>query len=322
MTKKGLGLLLLSLFWGIETSRVAFGQGLAASDFPKAQLKIRAVDELNLPVDQALVEVTSIIQTDWNALPQLVEPEHRRTGPDGIASLTIHSAGGIMFEISKDNYYNARGRLDFQNKDGDWVTPPRPIITVLRQIEKPIPMYARVISIDVDTTEGERGIDLTDGTVGPRSPGKLQIIVSGSRLQPSGPTLHFDENLSFATAEDGIMPNGQEPSSIDFSVFRFPHSAPDIGYRQSITYFYDLVDGALKQSDKERPSRNGYIFKVSGHYGKIYGPIIMLPRVDAPSVYVNFTYTLSTQVGERSLEWDTQRNECTDAEWIATPLNP
>jgi hypothetical protein len=157
---------------------------------------VSTVDEHNSPVDGADVVITSILQAEWNEQPKL-ESRQILTGADGTASATLPAAGSVTFKVSKDKYYDAEGKYDFQKlSEADWEPQPIMIKTVLRPIGKQIPMYARVVSVDIDTREGERGIDLNSGVVGPRNPGSLQIIVSGSKSEPSGPTMHFDETLS------------------------------------------------------------------------------------------------------------------------------
>jgi len=235
--------------------------------------------------------------------------------------------------------YTYRGLTRFSpsagaSKEGYYRTANAPIsgremTIVLREIRRPVAMYAKVTRIELLRSKGDFSYDLVAGDlVAPDGAGEdadLVLRVSPGVSRPGG----SDLDISFSHPEDGIQPILLPERIEPRSDYNFPYEAPPSGYLLTLEeangnwaeVFAQHLRGDQSRSlpeywywtECDEPSMRSwageinYIFRVrcGGEagclYGKIYGEIEARSDPDG-AVDLSFTYYLNP-TGGRSLEF-------------------
>jgi hypothetical protein len=228
----------------------------------------------------------------------------------------------MQYQITKDGYYKTEGSYWFyhQNdpsivKDGRW-QPWNPTNTVvLKEIRKPVPMFARRLEIEMPAQNVPVGFDLEKADwVAPYGKGiQPDLLIRYSNTNTGPGFLDFSRQLeiTFGNTNDGILVLPIDGSSS----LRSLYEAPESGYSPSLLIQCDRTTyKVMKRVDLDenhyaifrvRSATNDNGQLVSANYGKIYGPIqygiLGGQHIRIESYYFN-------PDGTRNLEFNTKSN--------------
>jgi hypothetical protein len=308
------------------TASLAF----AASE---ASLTVRVVDQAGHPLAYVDVGVTFEQPKNkpgvWGSSDMLTK--RGKTDEQGLFSATANSGNYAGCGASAPGYYRSRRTIEFgSEKDGRY-QPWNPILTLtLKNIIRPIPMYARHLETDVPVLDDPVGFDLLESDwVAPYGHGKTSDMIFTTKKHVNS----FDDfsaelHLAFSNKGDGllVMPVDIQGGSELCS----PQDAPDEGYLGRQLF--------VKANSKER-GRHGlsgepenYFLRVrtvlddrgqvvSALYGKIYGRIEYFP-VSHKTAKLRFTYYLNPVANDRNLEFDPKQNLFTKLKDLEKPTAP
>jgi hypothetical protein len=217
-------------------------------------------------------------------------------------------SGELGFSAEKTGYYITREGYDlgFTYDSARW--NPNPVL-VLKEIIKPIPMYAKSLNTHVPDLDKPVGYDLMTGDwVGPYGKGiNADILFTGHFEKYTNGESDFTLTVSFPNHGDGIQ---------EFHAPALAQNGPYSGLRSSQTAPEDGYEAQWVQTDNRGPghpietSRNpnrNYYFRVrtkmddggrilSAHYGKIYGD------------FMQFKYYFNPTPNDRNVEFDPKQN--------------
>ena len=119
------------------SSSCSWGIGL-----PEGKITLKIVDENGAPIEGASMGIG--FERNTGSGTEKV-PVGGRTDNNGIFTGSARTINYASYIVKKDGYYQSQGVYRFkEHKLGKW-EPWNPEITVvMRKIEKPVPMYARV----------------------------------------------------------------------------------------------------------------------------------------------------------------------------------
>ncbi|MBW7907965.1 MAG: carboxypeptidase regulatory-like domain-containing protein [Kiritimatiellae bacterium] len=281
----------------------------------QGQVTLRVVDSTGKPVDKAKLSVV-FWGSDSSADVVVSEGTTDTNGLFVAAGKTIHS---MNYTATKEGYYKTIGRYWFYRqgadnvREGHWL-PWNPTNTVvLKDVSKPIGMYAKKVETQVPNRDKPVGIDLEVGDwVVPHGEGKqpdllftykaeIQDFWNGS----------LELRIACANKLDGFI-------RVDMDVqsdFRSTYEAPRSGYQPELQFAF--VTTTEKDLKIEKLGDTEYLaFRVrtvlddkgnvvSARYGKIYGPIEFGV---GKQHNVRFTYYFNPTANDRNLEFDPDRN--------------
>ena len=230
------------------------------------------------------------------------------TDSNGLFTATVHAGKHIGYGAEKSGYYpTANLEYTFLNQVANKWQPWNPTVDiVLKQVIKPISMYAKRINKQPPANAKPVGYDLMVGDwVAPYGKGEnTDIIFTKVYNKKSLQDYDYELTISFPKAGDGIQ-GFTVPVSENGSKLRSPHEVPIDGYRsQLIRQNISHPGQAIVYDYKE--SRN-YFFRVrtvldekgkvkSALYGKIYGD------------FMRFSYYLNPTPNDRNVEFDPKQN--------------
>lgn len=245
------------------------------------------------------------------------------------AAVTTNDAGKANIRIKKrilsNRFYaNCSGYYDTKTHENYCPLNPnidlsKTVDIVLKEIKKPIPMYAKSFTagqrgiMKLPTYDGKTyGFDLIiSDWVAPHGKGNTSDLIfqfqgnSGRVLELDNwekkITVTFSNKLDGIIAWQGLSDNGRAYGSELVS----DYEAPATGYQSQWIQRTWKENGGIRQST-ENQFRNFY-FRVrsqvdgngnivSAHYGKIYGD------------FMSFTYYINPSANDRNIEFDTQKN--------------
>ncbi len=283
----------------------------ASAQMAKATLIV--VNENGLPVDDVDVgigfEVNTFSGTKSNSSRGLTDMDGRFSASGG--------CDGIMFyNARKKDYYYSAYRYDFKTKNLiNWQPWNPELKVVVRKIENPVPMYARMVRIDLPVLGEDIGYDLIAyDMVIPYGRGThSDIIFNATKRVKNKKNYEAYLKISFANQYDGVQ--FFQENLLYGSDLKLPKVAPISGYSDS----WEL--------SKTRDSKNGvalsfsaddnYMFRVrsvekdgkleKAMYGKILGPMKIGNITRSETATVSFKYYLNPDY-TRNLEFDPKRN--------------
>lgn len=262
---------------------------------------LKAVDESGNPVSGANAQIGYYT----NSQPANAEGI---TDTNGIFAAS-HAALATMVEVScqaeKPGYYRTWVRRELGPKydPAQWTFTQT---LVLKQIGKPIPMYAKSVNLGMPIIDKPAGFDLTVGDwVAPYGKGIAGDIVFVAHLdQRAENDADYKLTLSFPRAGDGIqeftVPDAERGSDL-----RSPHEAPADGYQSQWVQFRSRKPGKPETSNVD--ANRNFVFRVrtvldgqgrvvSACYGKIYGD------------FLQFRYYFNPTPNSRNIEFDPKQN--------------
>ncbi len=284
-------------------------------------VEIDAVHEDGTPVPNAKVFARRTVGSTPNpngGFPTDVNKMARtETDSAGRASLMYHASSGPEGQlwIRKDGYYpNYYPDLDWKAPAGGspnakWQASLK---AVMKPIKNPIPMiFHRTCEVQLSEKSKSYGYDLEIGdAVAPLGKGKvadIEVVMDGTR---TGSDLEKDQDIDFVASI-------RFPNPLD-GCFEFPSQlmdgtkgsallsdcmAPESGYQAQLqrkAVWGRARAGAAYWEYEHSLEKKGYYFRIrtktdgsgnvnSCHYGKIYGPVTLLPglktRVNPPAVH-------------------------------------
>ena len=254
------------------------------------------------------------------------------TGTNGVCTLTGSGDGGsVGISAYKEGYYRSTGyRVTFTNVVGTirkrWI-PWSPIVdVVLKQVGRPIPLYAkRIWETRVPATGQPVGFDLAAGDwISPHGKGQGSDLLFTYNAEPervytnwygTSPRVHslhdYRLSISFANDGDGVVPVSITPHQ-GGSALRLPPMAPEGGYVPLPPKRVFQQEGKPQQSEIRKDQN--YFFRVrtkmdakgnviSALYGKIHGDFQFDERGR-----ISFTYYLNPTPNDRNVEFDPEKN--------------
>lgn len=230
--------LVLSLFvMCMLTPLCASGQTAKGSlpgdwTLPLARVSARVLDEQGNPLSGAMVSLSFSEPRSGSSTVK----KRGLTDTNGEFSGEGYSDGVLGTLCTKDGYYLGMVPIPgFKNAvDKQWQPWNATYTTVLRKIEKPIPMYARIAVVNVPIQGKPCGYDLKEGDwVAPWGKGLIGDLVFTVESRYTNYN-HFDASmkLAFSNPLDGIQPADLTPEYA-YSEFIWHRQAPATGYLPS-----------------------------------------------------------------------------------------
>lgn len=222
------------------------------------------------------------------------------------ASSSYTGAPAMLFRAEKSGYYDTLKPYDL----GDYYSVGRwnpQLNLVLKRVLNPIPLYAKMVSLEVPAFEKQLGFDLMIGDwVAPYGKGVSGDILFLSHYYNKQSKEDFDHQLvvSFSNPGDGVQPLVSVAEQAG-SELRSPHEAPESGYEAKVVRMTSDHPGQTLVFDYD-PNR-AYFFRVrtvlngkgevkSALYGKIYGD------------FNSFYYYLNPTPNDRNIEFNPKQN--------------
>ncbi len=235
------------------------------------------------------------------------------TDENGCVTLAGQCAGEIVYTVSKDGYYDTRGRIWLggtpkthgEVQDGQWQPFGKEEKVILKAKKNPIPMYAYQYEKVFEKPQEPMGFDLKVGDfVAPYGRGVVtDFILTFAETKVSFNRLHVKMKLSFPNVADGVYIKTKEPFSELISEY---HADPTASYQNELVYEYNTLD-----SDKEvihSPKEDRYFVLrtrtkvdekgnlIEACYSKIYTPFTYVRRLE-------FTAYMNPTVNDTNLEF-------------------
>ena len=288
-------------------------QGTLSLSFgmPQAKITIKVINEDGMPASSEEVKVgfaqgiKDVIITGF-------------TDGNGAYSVTNQTIGQIGCEVVKEGFYKSYVEYRFGDIKNDMWQPWNPDVrTILRKIEKPVPMYARrtkMSGLEMPVVGKEVGFDLLEYEwMPPFGKGKhADFIFKLDKRMTSEDDFESTLTLTFPGKYDGIQLIKEDLRY--GSVFKLPRFAPVTGYQQILTRLIRRSPG--KPIEVDFQDDNNYIFRVRSEvrngkllhamYGKIQGDIEVYPG-NSKTAAIVFKYYLNPDY-TRNLEYDPNRN--------------
>ena len=286
-----------------------------AFEFPDAKITVKVVGEDGQPV--AGVEVKVGFQVAKETEQGIKDiPIKGFTDGGGLFATSHETVSDIAYAAVKEGYYGSYGEYHFNKKEnGKWLPWNPTVMLVLRNKEKPMPMYHRELDIEMPIIGKEVGFDLIEyDWIAPYGKGKHADFIF--KLDKKFKTRdEFDSTLTvtFSEKHDGIQvvkENRRFGSS-----FKLPRFAPKSGYQKKLTHFKKRSPG--KPIEDDYADDNNYIFRIRSEekdgklwkamYGKILGEIRFDPMMSKTAYilfeyFVNPDYTRNLEHGKNLFE--------------------
>jgi hypothetical protein len=299
---------------------------LAGCGGPVAHVVVAVRDEDGSAVTNVEVGVGTYVRRIPGLGSSATAQVGARTDTNGYARLTIPSRRGDLYLRMRptEGFYYDRGiELRMTNAVvGRWQPWGQTNVLVVRRIVNPIPMYAMRFGGNVPVNGKPVGFDLMKGDwVEPYGRGSVPDFVFHAEWTSFGRNEHrhlrFDAkiNLTFSNEGDGVfevrIPRHSSPRG---SVYRMPRRSPADGFTPRLSWVeYENDEGhsALEPEDlnyfiRVRTQRDATGNIVSGHYGKIHGPIQFW--VNDGGATFQMTYYLNPTPNDLNTEFEPKRN--------------
>lgn len=297
---------------------------VAAVDVSKlavGQITFEVKDENSMPMPSVKIGIGTEIgwEPGQGFGKDIVKQTDGSTNEIGVISLSSPSHLGYFGYSAKSPagfYCDQGGEIKLTGpKDGKW-QPWNPTVNiVLKRIIKPIPMYARMVEIELPLADEPIGYDLVEADwVAPHGRGKVgDFVFKLTKRVVSYKDYGAELQITFLNKQDGIQGFNAPPKK--GSQLRSPHHAPEQGYEPSMS----LRQGSSEQGSYgfNKEDQN-YLFRVrtvvdekgkivSALYGKVYGQLRYFP-VDYKTAKLRFVYYLNPTINDRNIEFDPARN--------------
>ena len=299
---------------------------LAGCGGPIAHVVVAVRDEDGSAVTNVEVGVGTYVRRIPGLGSSAIAQVEKRTDTNGYARLTIPSRRGDLYigmQPTEGFYYDRGTELRMTHTRGrHWQPWGQTNVLVVRRIVNPIPMYAMRFGGNVPVNGKPVGFDLMKGDwVEPYGRGSVPDFVFHAEWTSFGRNEHrvlrFDAkiNLTFSNEGDGVfevrIPRHSSPRG---SVYRMPRRSPADGFTPRLSWVeYENDEGhsALEPEDlnyfiRVRTQRDASGNIVSGHYGKIHGPIQFW--VNDGGATFHMTYYLNPTPNDLNTEFEPKRN--------------
>ena len=288
----------------------------------KVKLDFRVINDEGQPVSKAMVNGYFLNPNKYDGCGDTF---HKVTDTNGYCKIKGRGYEYIEGVIAKTGYYKSHYVISLGNrkkaeKIGKWsLRNPK---VVLREIQNPIPMYAKKVETHIPATNTLFGYDLMKGDwVAPLGKGDVSDFV----FKVDGWWVDYRNNestltLTFSNVNDGLVlathdvidknPTGSE--------FILPRYAPESGYinldKWHLMRTQISGNGSDKRIDEVNVEGRGYLFRVrsqtnnfgvvtNAYYGKIQGNFKYAGAAAKGGSWLKFTYYLNPTPNDRNLEF-------------------
>ena len=334
-------LLLWSIMWLIPSAKAQ-----------RAQVTFIVRDDSARVVTNATIRMSTYLRTKPGMYFGETENQDvfRATDTNGVVTISIDCRiPEVTYAISvRGQYYDELRRMNidgvayyrdgshkfiFDKSDAGRWQPWNPTIELLlRRILNPVPMYVKVVRMDVTpfpAMDEPLAYDLEKGDwLSPYGNGQTADFIFRVHCDWSGENSPYGEQyynatleLTFSNEDDGIIEFRDSQPEQEGSIFRLPRYAPEAGYtnRWSAERFTNK-DGSTLATISQRKDLN-YFFRVrtkrdetgkiiSANYGKIRGPLDFGFRGKRNGL--GMTYYFNPNANDRNMEFDPSQNLFTD----------
>ncbi len=290
-------------------------------DLPIAKLTVKTIDEQAKPA--VGVQIHFVFMEPFTHQPLLIDGV---SDEGGFFSAEGGSDSTIAGEIRKAGYYRGGFPLEpfRESKDGRWQPWNQTNIALMRKIENPIPMYARIAVITVPVQNKSCGYDLKEGDlVSPWGKGVVaDFVFTAESLYTNRNSYRASMKLTFSNTLDGIQP-ANLPSDYAHSDFIWHRKAPETGYNSGyeqqkrtpkMHYLIPSIPGIHRTEDIQNQK---FYFRVrtveeggkivSALYGKLAAGFEMLIPNDK-ELKIVLIYYLNPKPLDRNMEFDLKKN--------------
>lgn len=229
----------------------------------------------------------------------------------------------------KGEYYRSFGKpIQFnENSVGTWKPWNPKVELVLRKIENPIPMYAKVVNLQIPAYGKSISFDLVAGDwVIPYGKGTNKDFSFVIRKEVKDPKNHwYTLLLEFSNEGDGIQP--VEWSEEDYgSTYKLPRYAPEHGYQPKLSE--EISIGEFGNNKVKSPNFFYRVRTVLNKDGSVkqafYGKIpngINVQYMNSEDANLAFTYYLNPDK-TRNMEFDPTKNHFPTKRFDIRVLSP
>jgi len=297
---------------------------------PEAKVTVRVVDEAQTPISGVNVRLGFQDKFD----PRKDIKVQGLTDNEGLFIGQGGSDSVVGSSLRMQGYYNGSAPIptfhDADEVSYQWLPWNPTIVTVLRKIDKPIPMCAKRAWVEIPVIGEPCGYDLAVGDwVVPYGQGqKSDLVFKLKREYETRQKFNVSVDISFSNEGDGIQ-SVEIPKEWKNSDFIWPRFAPESGYEPTLNAHFMGTAGSSYQGNVKDDQmyffrvrtvkRNNQIF--SALYGKIRGGLKLAP-MDSKTCEVQLTYYLNPTSLDRNMEWDQKQNLLKGLSWEETPRDP
>lgn len=270
-------------------------------------------DQKGKPVPEAQVTMAFLRRYDGDRKDGISNDE-------GVVKMRGSGDLGIDTIVTKPGYYKSEKRITGEGSINTSI--------LLRKKKKPVPMYVKEVSARFPDKGKKFGFDFKEADwVAPYGNGsEAHVYFKLNGYKRSNHDLKAHLVVTFPNPKSGIMKVSDVGGG---SVFKFPYDAPIKGYHQKVEHRYNYSPRENKYPKRESTREYlpfGYIFKIvdkasadkkEANFGKILGEFgfaVGMSDSDGFVGRITFTYYYNPESGERSLEFDPQRNLFKDPE--------
>jgi len=274
----------------------------------------RVVDTDGVPVENANVQAS--FGENWGGWNKGL------TDSNGIFAVERVSAGEMIYNVRKQNYYDTDGGYKWCGageiiiEDGRWLPWGVTNTIILKKIKNPVALFAARGSYVVPTNGCPIGFDLIVGDwVSPYGKGTQDdLVVYLEEKVSDAYTWHKKLMITFGKSTlDGVCIQPKD----NYSFFKSSYEAPLNGYSKAEVWEFDrvkesvLIDTGSSKEDclifRIRTETNNSGKVVSAYYGKIYGPV-EYGRIGGGKTWLKINYYLNPTPNDRNLEFDPNKN--------------
>jgi hypothetical protein len=327
----------------LTTTLLGFFSLASCEEIPNKdyQITTEVRDDNNKLIQGANVEASRDVLIPESPIP-LSKPIriNALTDQNGISKmnfLSVQTPRGVC--ISKEGYYLFTANTNWEQPFEFTGTTTTKVQATLRPIKNPIPMFAREKSgFEVAEFDEEYQFDFQVGELLPPH-GKgvhpdIRVTMKGTRID-NGPDEHedidFQATIRFSNPLDGFIEFAVQPKDGAVgSSFISDYLAPESGYlptlerkavwgkARSLPGYWEYLNSLERKAYyfrvRTKTDADGKI--ISANYGKIYGPLTLVPILKNHAAFknalkANFAVSelyFNPTSNDRNVEFDPKRN--------------
>ena len=274
--------------------------------------KVTVLGEDGKPVENAKVEFLYVGYDDEDTVA-----DASRTDNNGVVESSGKARLRIQLEVTKEGYYTtsyhkAQGTELDRNK-------PHDLEVILREKIKPIPLYAKKLSVEVPLLKEEVGYDLKIGDwVKPHGKGETaDFNVLAKKSYTDGQNYKTTVSFRFLGKHSGAIENSYNKAT--HSEYKNTRNAPLESKYHSLLNF--VRTRSSKTGRKGSTGLKSFLYRTrvqldehgeieSCHYGKMIDAVSVAKGAGKPDQkpIVSFTYYFNSTPNDRNLEFDPEKN--------------
>jgi len=295
--------------------------------YPQAKVRVRVINEVGNPVANVNTRVGFCSATNHSEIVRV----EGATGTNGLFVAQGYSYGELGARLTKDGFYSGAGNIPrFSGAiDDRWQPWDATYTTVLRKIENPVPVYAKMAWVEVPEIGKPCGYDLIEGDwVSPWGKGKVaDFVFILHRDYTNRRQFEVTVDIGFSNPQDGIQET-ELPKEFAQSEFVWPRQAPENGYNSTLRSTLTAPGRIPRIQDVEKQK---FIFRVrtvekdekivSALYGKLSEGFQLAPS-NSKTCMIKLCYYLNPTPLDRNMEFDLKRNLLKNVGQFEEPRRP